>query len=63
MREYRFTITEHDPDRPWIVLSSEHRTIKLPDGREFFAWAREQWPAPRWSVVLDPWQFTPKWPR
>ena len=32
MREYGFTITEHDPDRPWMVLVSEHRTIKLPDG-------------------------------
>jgi len=20
----------------WMVLSSEHRTIKLPDGRDFF---------------------------
>ena len=34
MREYGFTITEHDPDRPWMVLASEHRTIKLPDGLE-----------------------------
>jgi hypothetical protein len=50
MREYGFTITEHDPDRPWMVLSGEHRTIKLPDGMDFFTWAREQWPAPRWSV-------------
>jgi hypothetical protein len=32
MREYGFTITEHDPDRPWMVLASEHRAIKLPDG-------------------------------
>jgi hypothetical protein len=38
MREYGFTITEHDPDRPWMVLASEHRTIKLPDGLQFFAW-------------------------
>lgn len=61
MREYGFTITEHDPDRPWMVLASEHRTIKLPGGRDFFAWAHEQWPAPRWSVELDPWQLTPSW--
>ena len=39
VREYGFTITEHDPDRPWMVLSSEHHTIKLPDGMNFFAWA------------------------
>jgi hypothetical protein len=30
-------IWDDDPDRPWMVLSSEHRTIKLPDGLEFFA--------------------------
>jgi hypothetical protein len=43
VREYGFTITEHNPDRPWIVISSEQRTIKLPDGRDFFAWAHEHW--------------------
>lgn len=63
MRKYSFTIPEHDAERPWIVLSSEHRTIELPDGRDFFGWAREQWPSPRWSVELDPWQLAPKWPR
>jgi len=62
VRQYGFTITEYDPDRPWMVLWREHRTIKLPDGRDFFAWTREQWPAPRWSVELDPWQLAPKCP-
>jgi hypothetical protein len=57
--EYGFTITEHDPDRPRVVLVSEHRTIRAPDGLDFFAWAHEQWPAPRWSVELDPWQLSP----
>jgi len=60
MREFGFTITEHDPDRPWMVLSSEHRTIKLPDGMDFLTWAREQWPAPRWSVQADPWELSPR---
>jgi hypothetical protein len=23
-------------------------------GSSFFAWAAEHWPAPRWSVELDP---------
>jgi hypothetical protein len=41
MRKCSSTITEHDPQRPWMVLSSEHRTIKLPDGRDFFVWAGE----------------------
>ena len=60
--EYGFTVTEHDVDRPWIVLGSEHRTVSLEDGVAFFAWAHGQWPAPRWSVELDPWQLTPAWP-
>ena len=63
LREYTFTITEHDPDRPWIVRGHDRHTVTLEDGVEFFAWAGEQWPAPRWSVQLDPWQLTPKWPR
>jgi len=63
MREYAFTITEHDPDRPWIVLASEHRTITLPDDLDFFTWAHQQWPAPCWSVELDPWQLASAWPR
>lgn len=61
VREYSFTATEHDPETPWIVLSSEHLTVKLPDGSDFFEWARGQWPAPRWSIQLDPWQLTPRW--
>jgi hypothetical protein len=63
MPEYRYTVTEHDPGRPWIVLGSSHGQVALPDEQSFFAWAAEEWPAPRWSVQLDPWQLTPKkWP-
>jgi hypothetical protein len=58
VREYGFTITEHDLQRPWMVLSSEDRTIKLPDGWDFLIWAREQWPPPRWSIELDPRQLS-----
>ena len=43
-----------------MVLSSEHQTIKLPNGVSFFEWAAEHWPAPGWSVQLDPWQLTPE---
>jgi hypothetical protein len=35
--EIGFTLTEHDPDRPWIVRSSEQGTISLDDGVNFFA--------------------------
>jgi len=61
--DYSFTVTEHDPRRPWIVLSSEHRTVTLEGDTSFFAWAAEHWPAPRWRVELDPWQLAPAWPR
>jgi hypothetical protein len=57
--EYGFTVTEHDPERPWIVLARAHRTITLDDEASFFEWAAENWPAPRWTVELDPWQLAP----
>ena len=60
MSEYGYTITEHDAERPWIVLSTEHRTVKLKDGTNFFAWARRAWPGPRRSVQLDPWSLAPE---
>ena len=63
MPEYGFTITEHDPHRPWLVLGSEHYTVALEDGVNVFAWVAERWPAPHWSVELDPWQLTKAWPR
>jgi hypothetical protein len=61
MREYGYTLTEHDPTRPWIVVASERQTVKLEDGTNFFEWAHQEWPAPRWSVELDPGQLT-RWP-
>jgi hypothetical protein len=60
--EYRYTATEHDPERPWIVRGTSHGTVALEEGANFFEWVAENWPAPRWSVQLDPWQLTPKWP-
>jgi hypothetical protein len=59
---YTFTLTEHDTDRPWIVVSQEERTVALDDGANFFKWAAEHWPGPRWTVELAPWQLGPKWP-
>jgi hypothetical protein len=62
MGEYRYTVTEHDVNRPWIVLGTSHGTVTLDEGASFFEWAGEHRPAPRWSVELDPWQLTRKWP-
>jgi hypothetical protein len=58
MREFCFTITEHDPNRPWIVVGCQHRAVRLDEGVSFYNWAHERWPEPRWTVQLDPWQLT-----
>jgi hypothetical protein len=60
--QYSFTVTEHDAEKPWIVLSTGRHSVQLEDGEEFFAWAAEQWPRERFTVQLDPWQLAPKSP-
>jgi hypothetical protein len=32
MRRYSFSVAEHDPAKPWLVISSEHHTIELEPG-------------------------------
>jgi hypothetical protein len=61
MPEYSFTVTEHDTDRPWIVVGSDHCKVVLEDAASFYEWAHQQWPAPRWTVELDPGQLL-RWP-
>lgn len=56
MSSYSFTVTEYDPERPWIVLGTGRHTVELEAGEDFFAWAAKQWPAARFTVQLDPWQ-------
>ena len=58
---YGFTITEHDASKPWLIVSREHKTVELEEGGSFHAWASERWPAPRWTVELDPWTDAPDW--
>jgi hypothetical protein len=59
VRTYHFTVTEHDPAKPWLVRGHDRHTVTLDDDVSFFAWANEHWPAPQWSVELDPWQLSP----
>jgi hypothetical protein len=59
MPKYSYTVTEHDPERPWIVLGMSNGRVTLSDDVNFFEWARENWPAPRWTVQLDPWELSP----
>ena len=55
MRTYGFTIAEHDPDRPWIILDQRHETIALEDETSFTEWASQHYPRKRFTVQLDPW--------
>jgi hypothetical protein len=36
MTEYRYTMTEDDPGRPWIVLGSSRGRATLPDDDSFY---------------------------
>jgi hypothetical protein len=56
---FAYTLTEHNPAKPWLIVGQEHRTVDLADSTNFFEWAGEQWLAPRWSVQLDPRQLAP----
>jgi hypothetical protein len=58
VRSFSFTVTEHDPDQPWLVTGVEHRTVELEDGVDFFTWAAERWPAGRFTVQLNPWELS-----
>lgn len=58
MREYGYTVTEHDPDRQWIVRDQRHETVKLDHGASFFEWAAGQYPPEHFTVELVPGQAT-----
>lgn len=62
MFEYRYSVPEYDPERPWIVPGSSRGQVTLSDDASFYELAQEHWPAPRWRIELDPWQLAPKWP-
>jgi hypothetical protein len=44
-------------------LWHDYDTYDPPGRRELLRRAHERWPAPRWTVELDPWQLTAPWPR
>jgi hypothetical protein len=57
IREWSYTVTEHDPDHTWIVVGQARHIATLEAEENFFLRARERWPEPRWSVELDPRQL------
>jgi hypothetical protein len=40
-----------------VSFDQRKRVFVLEDGASFVEWAHPQWPAPRWSVELDPGQL------
>ena len=53
MTAYSYKLTEHDPERPWIVLSTARDSVELPEGQDFYAWAKERYPGKRFRVDLE----------
>lgn len=61
MPEYRYTVAEYDPARPWVLVGALRQlTVELDEGEDFAAWAARAWPRPRYQVhrlpELGPWQ-------
>ena len=54
MREYGYTVIEHDTERRWIVRERRHETALLDDEMNFFQWAAARYPHERFTVELDP---------
>lgn len=54
VREYGYQLTKHDPDRPWVVVRSEHLKVKLADDQPSYEWARQRWPGAQFTITLDP---------
>lgn len=61
MPTYSYTVAEHDPDAPWIVVGEiHHLSVELEAGASFYEWAAREWPSPRYAVTVDPWQISPR---
>ena len=56
--EIGYSVAEHDPQRPWIIVSIECRTVQLDDVRAFGEWAERERPSSRCSVTPDPWSLS-----
>jgi hypothetical protein len=55
---YSYTLTEHNPEKPWLIVSVRRQMeIDLPDVHSFWDWAHQVWPTKRFTVQLDPGQL------
>jgi hypothetical protein len=55
----QFSVSEHDPSKPWLVIETTRHTAELENETDFFAWTAERWPADRYTVQAAPWQLGP----
>jgi hypothetical protein len=52
---FRYQVTEHDPERPWIILSTRTGlSLEAQDGYDFREKAGQEWPSDRYTVELEP---------
>ena len=47
VRSYGFRVTEHDPERPWVIVRSGRHRVELEADIDFYEWVRKQTMASR----------------
>ena len=57
--ELRYTVTEYDPHRPWVMVSRTRGLVVALDAEDFPAWAARAWPAPRYTTEIEPGALRP----
>jgi hypothetical protein len=57
MPVFSFTLTEYQPDKPWLIVSIGRDSVELEDGENFYDWAQEHYPNSRYRVELDRGRF------
>jgi hypothetical protein len=57
--ELRYSVTECDPQRPWVMVTRTRGLVVDIDADDFPAWAASAWPAPRYKTELEPGALRP----
>lgn len=61
MPTFRYTVVEHDPDRPWIIVGdTRHLTVDLEDASDFPGGVTRHWPRDRFTTELEAGQEEPR---
>jgi hypothetical protein len=55
MQTFRYNVTEHDPEKPWLIRSTwTGLTIEARDTEDFRTLSAREWPPERFTVELMP---------